>query len=839
MGEARSRVIFSGKLIGRPHAALWAEKLVVQNIMTIETKHSLQDSLQPAAAGTATNDAGTETVMMPVGVPGYTLREEPRRVPSTEPPVLPVNKDLKYIGKPTSRWDAHAMVSGSARYTADIQLPGMLYAKFVNAAVPHAKILSVDTSVAENYPGVKGVHVIQHVRGRATLVDPALELLLQYPIVRYAGQPIAAVAATHPHIAEEAAKLVKVQYDPMPFVVDMDKARQPNAPQVFPGPTHQIGRTAEGGWGMKDVPYTGNVHGPFVRNRGDAEQGFRDADVVVEGKYTTQVQTHCALETHGVVADWKPNLLTVWASTQSTAGVRAELAAFFQLPKSQVRVITEFMGGGFGAKFGAGNTGVVAAALSRQTGAPVRLMLDRKEEQLSAGNRPNSDQRLRIGAKKDGTITAIQLISYGSAGCGMGAGCAGPVTNLYKWATLHTEENDVFLNAGPGREFRAPGHPQGAFALEQTIDELAATLNMDPIDLRDRIDENPVRRVERQIIRESALWKSRNPTPNADRGPIKRGVGLAQSVWYRHINMNSAAEVRVHRDGSVEVLSAVQDIGTGIKTVLAQVLAEQFGVPPAQVSVKIGDTNYPVGPSSSGEAATASLTPAVRDAAWQAAQKFLASVAPALGVAPEDLELTRGAVRSKSGQVQPMSFRHAALKMNTDEVSAQTKRIPDYDKGKYTTYGGVDVAEIEVDTELGIIHVKRFFAVHDCGRPMNPSHVINQINGGLIHGISYALYEHRLLDPKFGLMVNPNLDQYKIAGSREIPEIEVHLIESYIGQSSTDASGIGESGGVMTAAAAIGNAFQNATGVRIRTLPMTPTVVLDALSMTPQRIGTE
>lgn len=830
MGEARSRVKFSEKPIGRPHAVLWAENLVVRNIMAIKTTHSLQDSLQPAAAGTAANAAGTKTVMMPVGVSGYTLREEPRQVPSTEPPVLPVNKDLNYIGKPTPRWDAHAMVSGTARYTADVQMPGMLYAKFVNAAIPHAKVLSVDISVAENYPGVKGVHIMQHVRGRATLVDPALESV--YPIVRYAGQPIAAVAATHPHIAEEAVKLVKVQYEPMPFVVDMDKARQSNAPQVFPGPTHQIGRTAEGGWGMKDVPYTGNVHGPFVRKHGDAEQGFRDADVVVEGKYTTQVQTHCALETHGVIADWKPNLLTVWASTQSTAGVRAELAAFFQLPKSQVRVITEFMGGGFGAKFGAGNTGVVAAALSRQTGAPVRLMLDRKEEQLSVGNRPNSDQTLRIGAKKDGTITAIQLISYGSAGC------AGPATNLYKWATLHTEENDIFLNAGPGREFRAPGHPQGAFALEQTIDELAARLNMDPIDLRDRIDENPVRSVERQIIRESALWKSRNPMSNVDRGPIKRGVGLSQSVWYRHINMNSAAEVRVHRDGSVEVLSAVQDIGTGIKTVLAQVLAEQFGVPPAQVSVKIGDTNYPVGPSSSGEAATASLTPAVRDAAWHASQKFLASVAPALGVAPEDLALTNGEVRSKSGKIQPISFRHAALKMNTDEVSAQTKRIPDYDKGKYTTYGGVDVAEIEVDTELGIIHVKRLFAVHDCGRPMNPSHVINQIHGGLIHGISYALYEQRLLDPKFGLMVNPNLDQYKIAGSREIPEINVHLIESYIGQSSTDASGIGESGGVMTAAAAIGNAFHNATGVRIRTTPMTPAAVLEALSRDPQMSGT-
>jgi len=217
--------------------------------------------------------------------------------------------------------------------------------------------------------------------------------------------------------------------------------------------------------------------------------------------------------------------------------VREELAAYFKIPMTQVRVVTEYMGGGFGAKFGAGNPGVVAALLSKKTGAPVRLMLDRKEEHLSVGNRPSSDQILRIGARKDGTITAVHLVSYGTAGCGTGAGCAGPATNLYKSASLHTEENDVFTNAGPGAAMRAPGHPQGAFALEQTIDELAVKLHLDPIDLRDRIDEHPVRKVERQIVRESPIWKSRQQIAGADRGPIKRGVGLGQSVWYRFLSM--------------------------------------------------------------------------------------------------------------------------------------------------------------------------------------------------------------------------------------------------------------------------------------------------------------
>jgi xanthine dehydrogenase YagR molybdenum-binding subunit len=741
--------------------------------------------------------------------------------------VWPINKDLKYVGKSPERWDGLAKATGRARYTSDVQLPGMLYAKFVNANVPHAKVVSVDTSAAERHPGVRAVHVIEHVLGNASLRDPSLEQA-NYPVVRYAGQPIAAVAAISPNAAEDAAALIKVKYETLPFVVDLDKARTADAPLVYPGAADQ-GGTAGGGGGPHGVPQTGNIHGPSIRKVADVERGLRDADVVVEGHYVTQVQTHSALETHGLVADWKPEMLTVWASTQAVSSVREELAAFFKIPMTQIRVLTEFMGGGFGAKFGAGNPGVVAAALSKKTGAPVRLMLDREEEHLSVGNRPSSDQMLRIGAKKDGTLTAVHLVSYGTAGCGTGAGCAGPASNLYKYAALHTEENDVFTNAGPGAAMRAPGHPQGAFALEQTIDELAVKLNLDPLDLRERIDLHPVRKVERQIVRESALWKSRNPVANADRGPVKRGVGFAQSVWYRMVSMDSAAEVRVHRDGSLEVLSAVQDIGSGIKTVMAQIIAEQFGVPPEKITVKVGDTNYPVGPSSGGSMTTLSLTPAVRDAAWQASQKFLEEVAPAFGTTGGDLELVDGEVRSKSGKIQPVSFKRAAAKMKTDQIAVQSKRVPDYDRSKYLTYGGVDVAEVEVDAEIGRIHVKHVLSVHDCGRPMNPTQVISQINGGVLQGISYTLFENRLLDPDYGLMVNPNLEQYKITGSRETPEIDVRLVEAYIGQSSTDASGIGEAAGVVSIGAAIGNAVYNAIGVRIRQTPMTPAVVLAAL----------
>jgi len=785
-------------------------------------KHPTEDALLAQAAAPA-----KKTVQMPIGVPGYTLRDEARQVPPGEPPVWPINQDLKYVGKPTERYDGAEKASGRARYTSDIQLPGMLYAKFVNATVPHAKVLAVDTSAAEKVPGVRGVHVIQNVLGNAVLRNPALDSA-KFPVVRYAGQPIAAIAATTPAAAEEAADLVKVKYDVMPFVVELDKARDPDAPPVYPGPADEAG-SAGGGGGPSDVPQTGNVHGPSIRRVADAEQGLREADVVVEGHYVNQVQTHSALETHGVVADWKADLLTVWASTQGTSSVREELAGFFKLPLSRIRVITEYMGGGFGAKFGAGNPGVVAAALSRKTGAPVRLMLDREEEHLSVGNRPSADQTLRIGAKKDGTLTAIHLVTYGTAGCGTGAGCAGPAQNLYQYASLYTAENDVFTNAGPASAMRAPGHPQGAFALEQAMDELAVKLAMEPLDLRDKTDNHPVRRVERQIVRESDLWKSRNPVAGSDSGPVKRGVGFAQSVWYRMVAMSSAAEVRIHRDGSVEVLSAVQDIGSGIRTVMAQIAAEQFGVPPAQVVVRVGDTNYPQGPDSGGSMTTLSLTPAVRDAVWQASQKFLAEIAPALGTSAADLVLVDGEVRSRSGKFAPLIFRRAAAKMPAAQVTAQAKRVPDYAPKKYLTYGGVDVAEVEVDTEVGRIHVRRVLSVHDCGRVMNPTGVISQINGGIIQGMSYTLFEDRLLDPGYGLMVNPDLDLYKIAGAREVPRIDVRLVEDYIGQSSTDASGIGEAAGVVSIGAAIGNAVYNATGVRIRRAPMTPAVVLAAL----------
>jgi xanthine dehydrogenase YagR molybdenum-binding subunit len=777
---------------------------------------------------TKPTQSATKTASVLFGIPQLGLTHVDRQVPVDEPPPMPANAELKYVGKPTVRYDGAAKASGRGKYTADIHLPGMLYAYTLGSEIPHGRILSVDTSAAERYPGVKAVHVVEHdYGGSAALRDPKQETPSRYPIVRYAGQPIAAVAATSQAIAEDAVKLIEVKYDAKPFVVDRMDARHPDAPLVFPGPA-DAEASAGGGGGPADVPQTGNVHGPEKKTKGDPEAGFKEADVVVEGEYFTQVQTHSALETHGFVVDWKPDEVTVYASTQGTASVRDEFSDVFKLPKNKVRVITEFMGGGFGAKFGAGNEGVIAANLSRKADAPVRLMLDRRQEHI-VSNRPDSHQKLRIGAKHDGTLTAVELISYGTAGVGTGAGTAGPATNLYKCANIHTEENDVFINAGPGAAFRAPGHPQGCFAFEQTIDDLAVKLNMDPLELREKIDESPARKVERQIIREKTNWRDRKAA-GADTGPVKRGMGIAQSVWYRFVDMDSSCEVRVAKDGSVEVLSAVQDIGGGTKTILAQVVAEEFGIPPQTVQVRVGDTRYPIGPNSGGSVTAGSITPAIRNTAWQAKQKFLQAVAPALGTTAENLDLRDGNVVWKDGS-HSVSLRSAAAKMPTSEISARTTRVPDYEKAKLT-YGGVDYVELAVDTETGRVHIERVFGAHDCGRPINPTGVISQIHGGILQGISYALFEQRVMDRQKGYMLNANLESYKIIGAREVPEIQIELIENYIGQSSTDAAGIGESAGIITLAAAIGNAFYNATGVRMRSIPMTPANVLAALGKT-------
>jgi xanthine dehydrogenase YagR molybdenum-binding subunit len=774
-------------------------------------------------------DPTIRTERFPCGIVGVGMSEVRRQIPTGDPPPLPANALLTVIGKPVPRQNGRAKVTGATHFTVDVTLPGMLHGRILRSSVPHAEVRAVDTAAAARYPGVRGIMPI------ATPDDPATS------IVRYVGAPIAAVVAVSLAAAEEALRLIRVDYKSLPFVVDMDKACEPTAPAIYDSASAPKGH-ASGFPAAAGLPLDGNVRGPATDSRGDPTDGFTQADVVVEGEFRTQVQTHCCLEPHAIVADWRADGLTVYMSTQFTAGVRHELAESFGLPLNRVRVIVDGMGGGFGSKSSLGNYGRIAVALSRQAQAPVRIILDRQEEQMDSGNRPGTWQRLRIGAKRDGSLTAISLVSYGTAGVAVGAGIGNVAQAMYACANYEAAQHDVFINAGPGCAMRGPGNTPGAWAVEQAIDELAERLSIDPLELRDRIDLSPVRREERRIGAERIGWQRRH-APGADPGPIKRGLGVAQSLWGANVQTNCACEVRIMRDGSVEVLSGVQDIGTGIGTVLAQVVAEVLGLRVDQITVRIGDTEFPAGPPSYGSRTTASITPAARTAASQVLQSLFHEAALALNAAPEDLVARDGRVVVRIDPSRSLDFAEAAARLRTDRISAVASRSDDYGSFRrrmgdaaiaQQDLGGVQFAAVAVDTETGIVRVERVVAAQDCGRPMNPLLIESQVQGGVLMGMSYALFEERILDQHTGHMVNPNLEQYKLAGPRETPAIDVVVLENYQGQSATDAYGIAEPASIATPPA-IANAVYNAIGVRLRSLPLTPAVVLAALGKVPSR----
>ena len=762
----------------------------------------------PQPAGTGAVDPGSVEALA-VGIPG-SLKKAERKVPGSEPRPWDGATKLAVVGQRMPRLEGPDKVTGRARYAFDLQIPGMLHAALATSPHPHARIKNVDVSEAEKMPGVRAVHVVERILGPAELrLKPKSQE--KYPRVRFEGQPIAAVAAVSKHQADDAVRKIKVEYEPLPHASDIEAAEQEGSPLVFEGPVEQPS-TAGGGGAAEGLPQKGNVRGPLVQTtpkEGEVDKALAESEVRVEERFATATQTHSAIETHGIVADYAPDGLTVYASTQGIHSVHEELSTLFELPKSKVRVLSEYTGGGFGAKFGAGNFGLIAAHLSRKARAPVRLFFDRRLEHLAAGNRPSSLQTLQLGATREGKLNAIKLVAKGSAGCAAGAGCSGPARNMYPAKVVHVEESDVFLHAGPAAAFRAPGHPQGAFALEQAMDALAEKLGIDPLELRDRNDPHLARREERRIGAERIGWaQARKKKPGSSPGPVKRGKGFAQGLWYNFDGPPSTAEVLVYDDGSIECRSGVADIGGGIRTAAAQVVAEVLGVRASEVRVRIGDTSYPVGPPSGGSMTTQLLTPAVRVAAEDARKKLF--------------DLVPG----------EKDFRAAARKLQGRVVRGSGERAKDYEGWRGDRYaaniGGAQFSEVEVDTRTGVVRVLRVVAVHDCGRPVNRLAIESQINGGIIQGISFALFEERRLDRPSGRMVNADLERYRIAGSRDVPRIEPILIEHYYGRTNTDVSGIGEPATVPTAAA-VANAVYHAIGKRVRRTPMTPAEVLASL----------
>jgi xanthine dehydrogenase YagR molybdenum-binding subunit len=750
-----------------------------------------------------------------VGLAGKTIVMEVE-IPAGDPPPYKVG-ERPVTGKRRPRLDGPRMVTGRAVYTHDARRPGMLHARILRLPHAHAKIVSIDTSALEKMPGV-------------VFENPGKDTL------RYHGEAVLALAAPTRAAAEDALRAVKIVYDVLPHTVSLAAARKEGAPLVFQKPVEEKRSAGDVPGGSAPVEQKGNVRGPKASGRGDVDKGFAEADGTLEVVTTTTVQTHVPLETHALFAEWVGDTLEVQASTQGTFSVRDELAGVLKLPKDKVIVRAEFTGGGFGAKFGAGDYGVFAAKLAKKAGKPVLMALDRKEEHLAAGNRPDSWNRVKVGYKNDGTVTAVDYESFGTAGVATGTGTGSFVKSAYGFPAVRVAESDVFTHLGPGCAMRAPGHPQGCFAVETALETLADKLGMDPLALRLKNDPSEVRRVEWEIGAKEFGWSRRaeiskaNAAAAAAGSPLRRGLGCAAAVWYTFVAPGSQVIVRIHRDGSVEAENGVQDIGGGVRTPIAMVVAEELGLPVARVNVKIGDSRYPFGPASGGSVTTGSLIPAVRAAAVHARGKLLDVAARVLGAPAGEIALANGVFSAKG---KSADFRKVCSRLPGETLVATGDRAKDYE-GADTRIFGAQFAEVVVDVETGVVGVKKVVAVHDCGQPVWKTGVESQIRGGILQGISYALFEERVVDERSGRVLNPNVEFYKILGSKDTPEIVPILVDHYPGKNNAHARGIGEPATVPTAAA-VANAIAHATGIRPTALPITPARILDALGKVPKR----
>jgi xanthine dehydrogenase YagR molybdenum-binding subunit len=719
---------------------------------------------------------------------------------------------FQHVGKPHTRFDGPLKVTGRAKYTYDVKLPGMLHGRMVGASVAAGVIQGIDASKAEALPGVKAVWTTESKK------------------VRFAGQDVAAVAAVSPEIAEDAARLVEVTYEEKPFTPELRAAMEKDAPLVFAEGEAPLGE------GQKQ---RGNIVGPNRGGRGNVASGFAQAAATAEGTYYVPVHTHSCLETHGVVAQWEGEQLTVYASTQGVYSVREGLAEALEIDRKNVRVICEHMGGGFGSKLGPSANGtafaVVACKLAKKAGAPVKLMLDRHQDHLCTGNAPSAQITVKMGAKKDGTLTAVDYVSYGSAGVAPGAGTAGPVNSLYaNNPNLKVQEYAVFTNTGPGAPLRAPGHPQGAFAVESTMDALAEKLGMDPLELRKKNESSPVRAAQYEPGAKAIGWERRNKKAGDTPGPRKRGIGMANGNWYVFARGSGVgAQVKIHRDGSVELFSGAQDIGTGFRTTIAIVAAEELGVAPEDITSRVGDTQFPEGPASGGSQTTNSVVPVVRLAANDARTKLFEVAAPALDAEPAELKAEGGRVFVAADPSRSLTFKEAAAKMPGEVIDCVAERKRQYEMFR-RDIAGTQFAEVEVDTETGEVRVLKMVSVNDCGFPMNTLTTKNQVIGGMIQGVSWALLEDRIIDPNVGTMVNPDLEAYKILSPMDMFEAESILTPQANLGNNTSAAGIGEPPLVPTLGA-VANAIYNATGARVRELPMTPDRVLAALAEAKRR----
>ena len=704
---------------------------------------------------------------------------------------------LEVVGRPAPRQDGLQRARGEARYTADVRLPGMLHAAVLRSPVAHAVARRLDLSPALELPGV-------HAAVGYDDVD-FLE-----PETGYPGAAIAAVAADTIEQACAAVEAIAVEWEELEPLLDPDEA------------------VARGQLLAESSRY----------ERGDLEGALAGADVVVEAEYRTQSVLHNSLETHQAVCHWEGETLVVHISTQYIWGVRDEIAEKLGLRPDDVRVVCEFMGGGFGAKNSAGGYTLIAAELARRTGRPVRCALTRREENLAAGNRNATIQRLRVGAHSDGALVGLGGEFVNAVGWGGWiAGTDGPMQMLYAVDNVGTTLHGAKLNSGPMAAFRAPGFVEGTFGLECLLDELGAKLGLDPLELRRRnhadadvLDGRPFssKSLLECYRRAEPHWERRHEVRARSDETWKHGVGLASQIWYGGGGPPSYAWVRVGSDASVTVVTAMQDIGTGSRTAMAQIAAEELGVPLAQVRVELGDSaRGPFASISAGSSTIPSMGPAVRSAAGDAGRQILELAAQRWQKEQRTLSLKSGQIVCSDGGSWPLESLLGLL--GDAQVLGTGARGPNPAGMRVLTFG-VQVAEVAVDVGTGEVRVGRIAAIHDVGRIVNPLGARSQVEGGIVQAIGHTLSEHRLLDPQTGTVLTQTLDAYKLPTIADVPEIVCEFIDDPDAHlTNLGAKGLGEPP-IIPTAAAIANAIRDATGADVRSLPIDREEMLRALA---------
>ena len=700
----------------------------------------------------------------------------------------PPMENRRVIGRRMSRLDGASKASGRAKYGSDINRPGMLFGALVTCPHAHARIKSIDTGAAEKTKGFAAAHI---------MTEPGAE-------IQWAGWEVVAVAAETEELARDAARAVKVEYEVLPHFVREEDLAKAGAQAKASG--EQI--------------------------TGDPDQAFQQAEVVSEGLYGIPVLTHCCMEAHGQVIEWKGDQMEYWPSTQNVSGIGGDLAKQLKLPATNIHVMQEAMGGGFGSKFSSDRWAAACAELSRKSGGrAVKLFLDRATELQIAGNRPSHFARIKLGAKKDGAITGWQSESWSTGGITGGGMPQIPYvyTNIPNQRKNHSA---VRVNAGPQRAWRAPNHPAASYLTCCAIDDLAAKANLDPLEVF-ATNAGYTARAEvyrYQLQKAAALieWKKLwHPRGDPAKGHIKRGLGIGVATWGGAGHPSNCRAV-IHPDGSVEVELGSQDLGTGTRTIIAMVAAETLGLPVGAIKVKIGDNKYPQSGASGGSTTVGGVSASTRKATMNALEKVLAAAAPALGTTPDQLEAVGGKIQVKGAPAKSLAWKAACAKLGVAPVTEMGAHDPKNPMGLSTgNVGGVQISHVAVDTETGIVKIIKHVVVQDCGLIINPKTAESQCYGAAIMGICGALYEERVMDQQTGRMLNVDFDYYKLAGIADIGEIVVHL-DIRPEHDKRGVIGLGEPP-VVPPVAAIANAVANAIGVRVPVVPVTPDKVLAAL----------